>query len=228
MMTLGPEGFGYDSGAANASASSTSFPSVWGLTGSGTLFWRGWYYGNPAATNNVVMWGNIQSSAAIPNSCYSLGIDTSNTGAMAFFYSTGTTANTLAGSAFISPYGSMTVAATFVVGGAINLYVWVADSSHPPKYPLILDAGTWSGAAPSYPSTVQPCMGIDPVSDAADFSQSVTTSAYIYNRALSLDEVMWLNAEPFSFLRPAVRRLRSPPASAGSPYRRWNRTYLIR
>lgn len=216
------EGYGYSCNAVNASLFSGAFPASWQITTGATLFWCGsWPNAFIANTANVVLWGNIQSpSADPPSSCYAIGISFFS-GCVAFLYSTGDTAQILdPGTQFLDT--ETTIAISFKVGGAINIYMWDRTG-------LTASSGIWSGAAPDYTLAPQPCIGVDPVMDPTDFSGTVTAAAYLYDYPMSLPQITQLYRAPFSILAPAARTTHGPFLSySGNPFRRWNRTYLIR
>jgi len=219
ILSLFNEGFGYNSPSAGASLFSTHFPDQWKISTGGTIVWRGFIYSIAIITADCVLWGNVQSSAFNPpNSCYSIVIS-ATTGAFGFSYSSGSTSSVIDTGIFPG-FTNATIAVSFTIGGAVDIHIWN------PTYSLT--NGTWSGDAPDYTGSPNPCIGVDPVMDATDFSETVTTAAYLYDYPLSSGQIAWLHAEPYSMLRPSYRALRSPPSTDGNPFRRWNRTYLIR
>lgn len=219
ILSLFNEGYGYDSSSTGSSLFSSTFPDQWKIATGGTLFWRGFIYSIAINSANIVLWGNIQSNAQEPpNSCYSIVIS-ATTGAFGFSYSVVSTSAVVDTGVFPG-FTNATIAVSFTVGGAINIHIWN------PSYSLT--TGTWSGDAPDYTLSPNPCIGVDPVMDATDFSETATMAAYLYDYPLSAGQIAWLNAEPYSMLHPSARTLRNSPSTSGNPFRRWNRTYLIR
>ncbi len=233
FVSSSPEGNGYNSSAVSSAAYATTFPAAWKIAKSGTLFWRGQFIGLPysGSFSRLVLWGNIQNpspSSSTPYCCYGIAFDP-NTAKIMFSYSKGSTdvelLSTIASyNMLVSP---LSVAVTFNVGGAISFFVW----SNGPGTSIIrtVTTGTWSGStAPDYTAFPQPCLGSDPSKDSTDISSSITTSAYLFNTALTAQQITWLDAEPFGFLRPVASLRRNSLPTGGNPFRRWNRTYLIR
>jgi len=214
------EGYGYSCNATNSSLSSSAFPLPWRLT-RGTLFWSGSTNGFTINSTNLLLWGNIQAaSGSPPNCCYGIGISLVS-GGISFLYSTGDTAQILDPDTQFFDL-QLTIAITFVVGGAINIYVWDRTG-------LTASSGTWTGAAPDYTLGPQPSIGVDPVMDTTDYSATITTAAYLYNYPMTLPQITQLYRAPFSPLVPTARTSRALLVSyPGGPFRRWNRTYLIR
>jgi hypothetical protein len=177
---------------------------------------------------NQVLWGVIQSTAPTPNACYAIVVNP-NTTTVEFSYAVSSTANLL-DSGFGLGIEPCSIAVSFTVGGAITIYNWTTNGAHPPTISLKTATATWTGAAPDYTQGGQACIGIDPVSESTDFSGAITTAAYLYNVPLNAGQIARLNAAPYDILRPVAAGLRIPPAAAfmGNPYRRWNRTYLVR
>lgn len=228
-----PEGLGYSSNNGNASAFSTIMPNSWQLTVGGTLFWRGVCTGSASIGGvDALIWGNLQNSGFVPsgsqspNYCYGLKID--QTSIISFGYSAGTTRNTVLGNSIYSVQvgHSSSIAATFAVGGNIVVYAWGGTDST--KFVPTIATGTWSGDAPDYTQNPEPAIGCDPATQATVTSGTITTSAYLYDRVLTAQEIVMLDADPFAMLRPTARRLRNSIPTGGNPFRRWNRTYLIR
>lgn len=227
-----PEGRGYSCNNGSAAAYSTVMPPSWMLTVGGTLFWRGICTGNASTGNDVLIWGNLQNASFVadgstnPPYCYAIKID--STGLIAFGYGAAdTNSEVFSNSVYSVQVGHVsTVAVSFVIGGAVTIYAW--GGSDATKFVPTVATGTWSGAAPDYTLSPQPSIGCDSASQNTNTSGTITQSAYLYNRALSAQEVVVLDADPFSFLRPVSNGLRAQAALVGHPYRRWNRTYLVR
>lgn len=224
------EGYGYQANQTQGSAFANVLPSQWQLGTAGTLYWRGTLV-SAADTNPLVLFGSVQAGGASkPVINYGICLDpTQNTvNSFSFFYANGSTQESVA-TKLIPTFSTCSIAASFVVGGAITAYLWLHPSYGKPSTVLHVTDGNWIGSAPGYSPGDLPCINVDPVSDLTDYSGTITTSAYLFNRPLSQAEVVALDADPFCFLKPALTpRYALSVSLLGNPYRRWNRTYLIR
>jgi hypothetical protein len=232
-----PEGVGYSSEAIGGSASTQgAFPSAWQLTNQGTIFWRGSATGSVTSGSGYpidLLGVELKPGVVGLNPAgyaYMVGLDPT-LGGLVFSYTTSSGAqievgSTVATSSIVGT-GPFTMAASFVVNGAINFYIWYGSAAHPPKETLATASATWSGGAPSYGAGIPLSIGVTPSLDSADASQTITTSAYLFNRALTASQIARLNVAPFDFLRPVARRVRINNQIVRTA-RRWNRTYLVR
>lgn len=229
-----PEGYGYGCIRPSAAAYSTEFPDAWELSTGGTLFWRGVFLGSVSSSENNIIWGNvIAPNVQFPGSCYAI-VGAFNQG-LQFKYSSGSTSEAIPVPLTVSSNMQglpVSIAVSFNIGpsAAVTCYVWdVITGSTPKENALVFAGTTWTGgSAPDYTQLPQPCIGSDLFSDVDGYSNTVTTSAYLYNRALDARQITMLNAAPFCMLRPSSRVLRNSVPTSGNPFRLRNRTYLIR
>jgi len=233
-MGLALEGPAYVSEVIVASAYTSGFPDAWQIGTSGTLFWRGILYTipNSGAVVDLLIWGGITDSVSLsPTYCYGLTFDPT-TATLKFSYSNSVTSNEVVSTihSYNLVYQSVSLAASFTVGGAIALYAFSnAGATTTPIRPLVTrTTGTWSGSAPGYAQSPIMCLGVAPAVSQTDVVYTRTTSAYLFDRVLTEAQLVQLNADPFSFLEPVAPLLRNAPAPEVTGYRRWNRTYLIR
>lgn len=231
-----PEGYGYGCRNVSAAAYSTTFPSEWDFPNGGTIYWRGSVLSTPTFGSGwpPLIFGITYSGApdgtVSPVYGAALAVNVTSFGDRpAFLYypngGTGTDNVQLATTwdTLMVGKGPVAMGATFIPGSAIELYVWPPAGTAPS-----ITNGTWSGAAFDSTQPWQVSIGSTQSMDSADSSNTITTSAYLWDRILSPQEMALLNAAPLAMLRPlTLPRRNSDPVPQGG-FRRWNRTYLIR
>ena len=171
-----------------------TMPAAWRLTTAGTLYWRGAITGTPAG--DTAFWGNTTPDDTAPYRYYSLNTD--NAGRLRFVYSAGEGVI----DANIGPTvaaGFTSAAASFTVGGPINLYI----------AGTLLNTVTWAGGAPGYANTPHTCVGGDFFLPDRRINGD-TNIVGTWNRALSAAEIATLDADPYAMLR-------APPTAAVRP-----------
>lgn len=234
-----PEGVGYDARVLNGSAWTATTPVEWTCQAGGTMYWRGLVAAAPTYGTGFqpqvfgMSYGGSPDGTAAPVYGLSLAVFNAFTGQHpAFMYfpkaGGGQQSVQLVADWTSIMVGNQPVAfgATFIPGGAVKLYVWPLSGTAPS-----ITAATWTGSANPIDSTQGWLMalGVTPTLDSVDSNGTVTTSAYMWNRVLSPAEMGAINAAPLSMLRPFAQPRRvGPPVILSLPYRRWNRTYLIR
>lgn len=159
----------------------------------GTLFWAGSVLG--AAIGGTYDYATLVSlsyanGSASPYQFYGIQLG----GSSLLFAS----ANfNLPGSTIAMPTGGVhSMAATFVIGGAINLYL---DARN-------VGTGSWSGGVPTYAATTLTIGGdVSPFPAPGRSSNTASALAAFYDTALAPEEIAWLAQEPFGMLRPCGR-----------------------
>lgn len=237
---LTPEGYGYDSSTLSSSAWASIIPLKWTCQSGGTIYWRGSAVMQATYSTGFhpqvfgLSYGGAADGSSSPVWGLSLAINNAFTGQHPAFYyypkgasgQENVTLPSLDWTTVMAGAGPVAFGATFVPGGNVSIYVWPGGSAP------VTQTSPWLGTTSPIDSTLpwQMGLGVSSALDGVDASGTVTTSAYLWDRVLSPAEMALVNASPFAMLRPVRRVQRVPivlPPPAG-PYRRWNRTYLIR
>lgn len=239
VVSITPEGFGYSCVELSAAAYSTggTFPSEWLFPNGGTMYWRGSAVASPTFGSGwwpvlfgITYGGTTSDGINGPLYGLALAVYTTPTGDRPAFLYTPAGKTSPSNIQLASTWDTLMVGAgpvamgvTFVPGGGLNLYVWPPAGTAPS-----ITTFTWSGGAIDNTQPWQLSIGSTQTMDSSDTTNTVTTSAYMWDRVLSPAEMSVVNSAPFSFLRPTSRVQRAPNLPPGGPFRRWNRTYLIR
>lgn len=239
-FSITSEGYGYDSTTLSSAAWVGSVPAEWTCQSGGTVYWRGTALIQATFGSGIhpqvfgLSYGGDPNTPAPPVWGISFVINSSFTGQHPgfFYYPKGSssqesvTLTTIDWTTAIVGVGPVALGATFVPGGNVSLYVWPGGGIAP-----VVQTSLWIGSANPIDSTQpwQMGFGVSSAFDGVDASGTVATSAYLWDRVLSPAEMALVNASPFAMLRPVRKVARTPNVSlVGAPYRRWNRTYLIR
>lgn len=168
------------------------------LTGSVTIFWRGTIAGAPIGGNCPII-GLVTASNASPFGSYSIWSSATTFQPEGFWNSGGTAIRGGPGVAF--PTNSdISCVMTFVPGGNVTTYI---------NGKKVGSTVSFGALSPTYATTYDFVVGGPQPSVSGHAINGSTYAGMIYNRALSPAEIMQLYLQPYSMLRPIVRRVRA-------------------
>lgn len=194
------EGAGLKSAAANTALTATATPAFKGLAAA-TLYWRGYVIGNSSNSCDFI---GITFDNAATSPFWEIGIGAMSSGSttsMQLEYSAGGSPQTASANHALTAGTIESLCATF---GGTTQNIFYANG--------VQTASNAVGFSPSSSATSE--IFINTYPSTGRFSNTITLAAYFWNRALSPDEVAWLNLNPYSFLLPAEYEL--PTGMAGA------------
>ena len=166
-------------------------PAALQLTTAGTLYWRGVRISGP---NGSIFWGLGPNPHVDPFIYYGFyGVNGTD---VSFDYAAGGV-NTVGPVALGVPMGRTSLAATFTVGGAIEIFLGGAFRA----------TTNWTGAAPNYLNLGPGSVNIGGSNGGpTEISNADSALVATWNRALNRDEIALLDRDPYVLVRPALRR----------------------